>query len=107
MDPASEFIRTHEPAFRELAYKWAMSWDRKVCVWSHNVSSSTLIIPVKDGQLFSEVAAPRVIADYTAYPAVGIFNHFTPEEYFKYSFAQERLGDPRCKYSPWNETAST
>ncbi|KAL4774992.1 hypothetical protein BDW60DRAFT_204915 [Aspergillus nidulans var. acristatus] len=89
MDSASEFIRTHEPAFRELAYKWAMSWDRK------------------DGQLFSEVAAPRVIADYTAYPAVGIFNHFTPEEYFKYSFAQERLGDPRCKYSPWNETAST
>ncbi|KZL63865.1 scytalone dehydratase, partial [Colletotrichum incanum] len=66
-----------EQAFRKLSFKWSIAWDRK------------------DISTWLEIATPEIIADYTDYPAVGVLRQGDSEEFFKSSFSNTGLGDPR------------
>ncbi|CDM32558.1 Scytalone dehydratase [Penicillium roqueforti FM164] len=77
-----DYTIADERKFRELAYKWAMAWDKK------------------DKDAFISIATSRIIADYTDYPAVGVVKHCPPDDFVNFAFREDRLGDPRCKLSP-------
>ncbi|KAJ5046967.1 hypothetical protein NUH16_011130, partial [Penicillium rubens] len=72
-----DYTIADERKFRELAYKWAMAWDKK------------------DKDAFISIATSRIIADYTDYPAVGVVKHCPPDDFVNFAFREDRLGDPR------------
>ncbi|KAJ5277489.1 hypothetical protein N7534_008332 [Penicillium rubens] len=74
-----DYTIADERKFRELAYKWAMAWDKK------------------DKDAFISIATSRIIADYTDYPAVGVVKHCPPDDFVNFAFREDRLGDPRLQ----------
>ncbi|KAH7371298.1 hypothetical protein BKA66DRAFT_470091 [Pyrenochaeta sp. MPI-SDFR-AT-0127] len=68
-----------ERKFCEITFKWALAWDSK------------------SPEIFAAISAPLIVADYSAFPAVGTIKELSPQEFFEYAFTQDRLGDMRMQ----------
>ncbi|KAH7174040.1 uncharacterized protein B0J16DRAFT_351266 [Fusarium flagelliforme] len=74
-----ELNYSDERAFRELTFKWSIAWD------------------TKDMSTFIAIATPQFVGDYSDLPAVGKVFKTSAEGFFKTSFRNEGLGDPRLQ----------
>ncbi|KAF2849961.1 hypothetical protein T440DRAFT_518818 [Plenodomus tracheiphilus IPT5] len=63
-----------ESKFRELSYKWSVSWD------------------TRDLGVLLEIAAPQLTGDYRDFPAVNAVIICSPTEFFNYAMSPKGIG---------------